>query len=472
MDHSRAGSLAPKADGSDRITDSSDRANQTNQLLFDDAYGKALSEALSKPGIPSGVADSNAQSSRVLQFSPIFEKLSTDSNVVALASIGQPARPIRHHAAPKAYGIIPPYMLEELHRRNPSNHDFVDTLDSINALVNKPHARPKPGTDQHGAREVYDAKGKEVHPGTKARFEGERATGKAEVDNAYDYTGAVRSFYKDVFNRNSIDGNGMKFISTVNYGKNYENAFWNGSQMTYGHPGKDSPFKTFVLLDVCGHEITHGVTEKESRLDYYGQSGALNESLSDVFGELIKQKANHTQAKDADWVVGSGIWKDTVKGRGLRDMLHPGTAYDDPKVGKDPQPDNMKNYYKTTSDNGGVHYNSGIPNRAFALFATNVGGNAWEEPGKIWYAARAAAGSTPSFAQFAYQTIEQAKKLGYTADVSKLEKAWDAVGVTPSATAGDTVTPTGDGDGQEKNARTPATPSEVEAMDQRKPNAA
>lgn len=344
-------------------------------------------------------------------------------------------------------GIIPPFMFEELARRNPNNHHYSDMLKKNVEVLKQtemhPNIWPFPSKpkDYHGDREVYDAEGKSTHPGKKARFEGDKATGNNEVDKAYDFTGEVRSFYKDLYQRNSIDGKGMKFISTVNYGDNYNNAYWNGSQMTYGKPGPDSPFKTFMLQDVCGHEITHGVTEKESHLQYYGQAGALNESISDVFGELIKQHANHQTAKEADWLVGAGIWKDNIHGKALRDMLHPGTAYDDPKVGKDKQPGNMKDYLKTTSDNGGVHTNSGIPSRAFALFATNVGGNAWDEPGHVWFAARKSAGSNPSFAQFAYQTIEQAKKLGFKSDVPKLEKAWEDVGVKPSATEKDLSTP-------------------------------
>ncbi len=337
-------------------------------------------------------------------------------------------------------GAIPPHMLQDIAKRNPN---FRGPQDTLNQMKNVwwwpfPWGGSQPGKSE---REVYDANAKTSLPGTKARFEGDPATTDDETNKAYDYTGKVREFYKDVFNRNSIDGNGMKFTSTVNYGQNYENAFWNGKQMTYGRPGADSPFKTFVLLDVIGHEITHGVTEKESGTRYYGQSGALNESYSDVFGELIEQRANNTLAKDADWVIGNGIWKDTINGRGLRDMLNPGTAYDDPKVGKDQQPAHMKDYKKMYGDNGGVHYNSGIPNRAFALFAIAAGGHAWEKPGQIWFAARKAAGSNPSFAQFAHHTIEEAKKQGHTTLVADLQKAWADVGVTPSATAKDTDTP-------------------------------
>ena len=348
---------------------------------------------------------------------------------------------------PEGYGVIPPYMLAELARRNPSNPDFSTTYRATLDMQNSANSgiRPAAGQDFQGSREVYDAKFKETTPGDKARFEGDKATGNKEVDNAYDFTGFIRDFYKTEFNRNSIDGKGMKMVSTVDYGDNYENAFWNGSQMTYGHAGDASPFKTFMLLDVAGHEITHGVTEMESGLTYQGQSGALNESLSDVFGNLIKQYAEKQTADKADWLVGGGIWKDTVKGRALRDMLNPGTAYDDPAVGKDPQPAHMKDYYKTWGDNGGVHYNSGIPNKAFATFANAVGGNAWEDPGHIWFSARKLAGSNPSFAQFAYQTLEAAKQMGKEDLIPKLQSAWDGVGVKPDANATDTQTPSAGG---------------------------
>jgi len=192
---------------------------------------------------------------------------------------------------------------------------------------------------------------------------------------------------------------------------------------------------------VTGHEITHGVTQNTSGIFYWGQAGALNESISDVFGELIKQRANHQTADQADWIIGQGIWKDSINGRGLRDMLNPGTAYDDPKIGKDPQPGNMKDYISTWKDNGGVHYNSGIPNHAFALFATSEGGFAYDKPAKIWYEAVQHAGHFPSFSSFAEQTILAAKKLGYDSEIPKLEKAWGDVGVKPSLRAIDFLTP-------------------------------
>lgn len=365
-----------------------------------------------------------------------------DSNRVDTLALSRANPAVAEKFNPSAYSALPPYLLDEMSKRDPNNAELKDTVKQTKELQDAPAPliRPRVGGHQ-GEREVYDAKGQFDHPGDKARFEGDAATGNDEVDKAYEFTGIVRDFYQKEFGRNSIDGEGMKMISTVNYGINYQNAYWNGYQMTYGHPSDSSPFKTFMLLDVCGHEITHGVTEHESSMQYYGQAGALNESCSDVFGSLIKQYDKHQTADQADWVIGEGIWKDSIHGKGLRDMLHPGTAYDDPKLGKDPQPANMKDYVKTYKDNGGVHYNSGIPNRAFALFAQAVGGYAWEDPGHIWFAARKAAGGNPSFSQFAYRTIEAAKSLGHADEVEKLQKAWDAVGVTPNADARDTDTP-------------------------------
>jgi Zn-dependent metalloprotease len=338
--------------------------------------------------------------------------------------------PSRTGSADTESGYLPPYIVEELQK-----HGLVgsETVDRKPKAINSIEVDTTPDASGHGAREVYDAHFGYAQPGNKGRFEGEAATGVADVDNAYDLTGVVRDFYKKEFARDSIDGKGMKVVTTVNYGENFQNAMWDQNQMWYGHPNESSIFKTFILLDVTAHELTHGVTEKETGLWHWDQAGALHEHFSDVFGEMAEQYARHQTANEADWLHGAGVFKPGVNARAIRDMLNPGTAFDDPRIGKDPQPAHMKDYVKSTKDNGGVHINSGIPNRAFALFAKSVGGYSWEDPGQIWYAARKAAGSNPTFAQFAYQTIEQAKALGHADEVEKLQKAWDAVGVVPSA---------------------------------------
>jgi Zn-dependent metalloprotease len=184
---------------------------------------------------------------------------------------------------------------------------------------------------------------------------------------------------------------------------------------------------------VIGHELGHGVTEKEAGLEYFGQSGAMNESLSDVWGSLVKQRKNNQEAAAADWLIGSEVWTPNIAGDALRSMKAPGTAYDDPLVGKDPQPAHMNDYVETIRDNGGVHINSGIPNHAFYLAATEVGGFAWEVTGRIWYEALRDPALRPDsgFASFARLTVLAAERLegqGSPTAVA-IKDAWDNVGV-------------------------------------------
>jgi Zn-dependent metalloprotease len=234
-------------------------------------------------------------------------------------------------------------------------------------------------------RTIFDAENTENLPGTLVRREGEKAKGGKTVSEAYDYSGSTYNFYKDVFKRNSIDTRGMKLDSSVHYGEDYNNAFWNGTQMVYGD-GDGEIFQRFTKsIDVIGHELTHGVTQYEAALEYEGQAGALNESFSDVFGSLVKQYALKQKADKADWLIGSGLFTNKIKGIALRSMKEPGSAYNDPTIGKDPQPGHMKDYVNTSSDNGGVHINSGIPNKAFYLIAIELGGYTWERAGRIWY---------------------------------------------------------------------------------------
>ncbi|MDZ7309281.1 MAG: M4 family metallopeptidase, partial [candidate division KSB1 bacterium] len=139
------------------------------------------------------------------------------------------------------------------------------------------------------------------------------------------------------------------------------------------------------LEGVLGHELTHGVTQYEANLAYWDQSGALNESFSDVFGALVKQRQRHQTAAEADWLIGQGLLTANVNGVALRSMKAPGTAYHDPVLGEDPQPAHMSAYRNVDYDNGGVHINSGIPNHAFYVVARELGGHAWEKAGRIWY---------------------------------------------------------------------------------------
>ncbi len=332
--------------------------------------------------------------------------------------------------------ILPPYLLKELAKRNPNNPVFNQTLKLTEKLFKQAPDESTINLVRAGApvgkaiRIIYSANNTQDLPGTKVRSENDKPVGDAVVNDAFTFHGNTRDFYKAVFKRNSIDNEGMNLIGSVHYSEKYDNAFWDGSQMIYGD-GDGDVFATFVLIDVIGHEMSHGVTQFTSNLNYEGQSGALNEHFSDVMGVLVRQYTNKLTSDQDSWLIGPGIFTQSVKGRALRDMLNPGTAYDDPRLGKDPQPASMDNYVQTFEDNGGVHLNSGIPNRAFALFAKAVGGYAWEVAGQVWYATNSGknrVGSDVDFNGFAKKTIENCKTM-FPQHVRKLTLAWAAVGI-------------------------------------------
>jgi Zn-dependent metalloprotease len=281
-------------------------------------------------------------------------------------------------------------------------------------------------------RTIFDASQGTQLPGKLARGEGDPPSDDVTVNEAYDGSGATYDFYNEIFQRNSIDGNGMRLDSTVHFNERYDNAFWNGSQMVYGD-GDGQLFNRFTIsIDVIGHELTHGVTQYEAGLAYKGQSGALNESFSDVFGSLIKQRTLNQTADQADWLIGQGLLTDRVSGVALRSMKEPGTAYNDKVLGKDPQPGNAKDLYTGKADNGGVHINSGIPNRAFFLAASEIGGYAWEKAGRIWYVALTEQlRSRSNFGRAADATISIAGELYgvNSAEQKAVQNAWRTVGV-------------------------------------------
>ncbi len=288
-------------------------------------------------------------------------------------------------------------------------------------------AAPKP------RRTIYTAAGSQQLPGKVVRQEGAAASGDAAVDEAYDGLGATFTFFLEACQRNSIDDAGLPLDATVHFGRKYDNAFWNGSQMVFGD-GDGKLFNRFtVALDVIGHELTHGVTEREAALVYRGQPGALNESLSDVFGSLVKQHELKQDAKAADWLIGAGLLAKGVKGVALRSLKAPGSAYDDRVLGRDPQPAHMQDFVRTTDDNGGVHINSGIPNHAFYLAATAIGGKAWEFAGRIWYEALRdpKLKANANFAAFAKLTVAVAGRLYRPKgrEAAAVAQAWQQVGV-------------------------------------------
>jgi len=279
-----------------------------------------------------------------------------------------------------------------------------------------------PGTER---RTIYDTQQSRKLPGRLVRGEGAPPTADTAVNQAYDSAGATYEFYMEILKRNSVDGKGLRLDSTVHYGAQFNNAFWNGQQMVYG----DGDGKLFVgftnSIDVIAHELTHGVTQYTvpGGLDYEDQSGALNESLSDVFGSVVKQWKNNQTVDQADWLIGAGIMAPSA-GNALRSMKDPGnTSLTWPG---DDQPKDMSGYQPL----GDVHTNSGIPNHAFYLACMNLGGRSWEKAAQIWYRAMPLLTSQATFQEAARATINAATLLGFgKTEQDAVASAWTTVKV-------------------------------------------
>ena len=274
------------------------------------------------------------------------------------------------------------------------------------------------------AQHLFDCQNKKVLPGTPV------SSPTGGFKTVFDTTQKVAEFYKTVLGRNSVDNKGFDLSSTLHYGRKYDNAFWNGQQMVYGD-GDGQLFNEMVLSpDVIGHELTHGVTQNESGLRYAGESGALNEHISDAFGAVFNQWLNQGQLSEPDgWLIGAGIMAAPAKAKGLnclRDMADPGAAHC-----LSPQPDR----YSQIDPSADVHENSGVPNKAFALFARATGGPAWTSAIKVWYdtCTDRHLRSDATFAEFATLTVASAAKFGGKELATMCTDAWATVEVQASA---------------------------------------
>lgn len=340
--------------------------------------------------------------------------------------------------------IVPPHVLDTLAQsqdpalaapaRRSLERDAIErTRRRLTTVIGAPAvAPPKGAAADKPHRTVYDARHRTELPGRKVRSEGDKPGKDATVNRAYAGLGATFELFLKSYERNSIDGGGLPLNATVHYSEDYNNAFWNGEQMVFGD-GDGEIFLDFTIpVDVIGHELTHGVTQYTANLTYFGQPGALNESMSDVFGAMIKQYTLGQTSTEADWLIGAGLLAPRVTGKALRSMKEPGTAYDDDVLGKDPQPADMDHYVRTGRDNGGVHINSGIPNRAFYLVAEALGGHSWERAGQIWYAVLTGGelAQDASFTDFAKLTVAAARqKFGDGEELKAVVDAWTTVKV-------------------------------------------
>ncbi|MEW4284454.1 M4 family metallopeptidase [Priestia koreensis] len=275
---------------------------------------------------------------------------------------------------------------------------------------------------------TYDAKNRQQVPGALWVDADNQlfTTYDAPAVDAHYYVGVTYDFYKNVFGRNSYDNKGAALKSTVHYGRSYNNAFWNGSQMVYG----DGDGQTFVplsgALDVTAHELTHAVTEYTAGLVYQNESGAINEAVSDIFGTLAEIWAND----NPDWEIGEDVYTPKISGDALRSMSDP-TKYGDP--------DHYSKRYTGTQDNGGVHTNSGIVNKAAYLlsqggthYGITVQGVGSDKLGKILYRTLTQyLTANATFSQLRSATVQAATDLygSGSQEVKSVNQAFDAVGV-------------------------------------------
>ena len=316
--------------------------------------------------------------------------------------------------------FVPPYLLQRValwagtRHASASGKETLQVDDRLRARREAPPpelAAPRvPGVR---TRVVHTANNTETLPGEPVRTDGDSPVGDQAVDEAFDSSGQVLDLFRSEFGRRSIDGRGGTVSITVHYGRDYDNAFWDGIQLVFGD-GDGQIFERFTKpMDVMAHEFTHGVTQFTVGLAYQDQPGALNESISDVFASMAKQRVLGQTAAEADWLIGEGLFTSAINAKALRSMKEPGTAYDDPQIGRDLQVGSMADYVYTDDDSGGVHINSGIPNRAFVLAALDIGGASWEKAGQVWYdtLVHGELSAQASFGSFARATLSSARRL-------------------------------------------------------------
>jgi Zn-dependent metalloprotease len=340
--------------------------------------------------------------------------------------------------------IIPPHLVDEIKSRGPQG--LIQEVDPADELRKKRSDATNLFSANKGValsltpagiaqRKVYNLAHGTTPNVHLARAEGNSEVADPIVNASYDNAGKVRDFYLTQYGYNSVDNHGTDLLLNVHYGSNYNNAFWDGHEMIFGD-GDGRIFTFFAnSLDVTGHELTHGVVQYLGGLQYNGQSGALNEHFADVFGVTIRQFYAHQTAtpNTANWLIGDTVMGPSLRGQAIRSMKAPGTAYNNPLMGKDPQPADMAYYDQTTNDNNGVHINSGIPNRVFYLSAVGIGDTL--KAALVWFETLKAMQNPHSdFAYFKTKILQQAnllvtaKKIPATSIVA-ITNAFKAVGL-------------------------------------------
>jgi Zn-dependent metalloprotease len=290
------------------------------------------------------------------------------------------------------------------------------------------HTKPKPASSARPLRPsvlVFDCRGSTTQPGDLIDPSEINAPEAARriAQNILSLLG----FYKSIFNRNSIDNNGMGLQASIHFSRAYCNAFWTGTQMVFGD-GDGAVFTDFASSeDMLAHEFTHGVTQYTAGFGFWDEPGALNESISDVFSAVYRQWRLRQTSDKADWMIGTGILGPTARQRGFQCLRSLST----PSAAKciSLQPQHLADYEAS----GDPHINSGIPNQAFYRAAMAIGGQTWDRIALVWYFALTNGRRQPNmgFNEFAALTIAKGASLfRTTASVPKaIEQAWKDVGV-------------------------------------------
>lgn len=311
--------------------------------------------------------------------------------------------------------------------------DDVLVRSSDGAILERiPHVQPI------RTRRVFDAGTRSTLPGTLVRTEGGAAVADAVANRNYDVLGTTYDCYHDLFARDSLDGAGAPIVSSIHVGSRLVNAFWNGTEVAFGD-GDGSLASNFApSLDVAAHELTHGVTDRTSALFYTGESGGLNEGISDIFSAICTWYRDGRVVNENTWMVGEDVWTPATAGDAIRYMNNPrldGTSLD---------------YYPDFSPGVDVHASSGIANLAFYLLsqggthprsrsAVVVTGIGIARAAQIFYRANTVTllgNPDATFAEAKIATEQAAAQLGYSSpDIASVGNAWLAVGVGLGAPA-------------------------------------
>lgn len=302
--------------------------------------------------------------------------------------------------------MVPPELLGELAKEGnaPSKRTLLDLKRMRDKRdISLSHLLVRPFIYGHGDRVIYDSQGSYNMRLKLARRENGILSMDPDVNEVFELSGFVRDYFRNTFGLNSLDDYGMDIIFNINYGVHYNNALWNGDEIILGN-GDAHYFKSFTRsIDVIAHELTHGITQYHAHLEYYGQSGALNEHFSDVFGTIIRQKYLQQAPHEADWLIGKDVVGQHFQGKALRSISDPGSAHDN-----DPQIGHMDKYYTGNSGNQGVHINSGIPNKAFYLASMQLG---IDVTGLVWFECLKKLWSTALFQDMVDMLLKVAEQL-------------------------------------------------------------